>query len=633
MSDISDFSDTDDFDNQDEHKRSLFSHWKNRKSSDSGGKKKDSKDSFKIKLLQKSPFMNAKQQAVDETAHKNSSNTTNSSEETANDSISSKKNGNDEHSLNDSSGDQEKDKLKIITTDVTDVADDPDKNTLKSTPNYEELRTAKSSILNKRRSKLATKQNNANTSNKVTDCVMSPPEFFVSHIYHDNKVFMKKYGHSTLEYQDKFYIYGGINDKGEYSDDFLTFSYGINTFQNLRLKVHPGKRAYASMTLATTPKNKPCLLLFGGLCAENSLAKDCYIYDFSINSWYRNTFRLELYPELRYGHASTFCSINKVTAIWGGIDKNSTLLNTGHTFSKGKWTEIVSTGPCPEGRVFASLVWLTRTVPNKEDLNFLYLFGGDLSNRGSASDELWMYSFQKKTWTLIMNYAGEAPCARWKHGAALFDKKMWIFGGLCSGWFSNYSNPDLYVYDIPSNCWFQCQLSSKEINCCYDLGNLNFHSRSKAFFLFGGKSSTNDSTAHVCRFAPLCTIVCVMAMRNDINQLSNSVQEVKEVCETCGTNIGEMQKIIHDFGMEIKEFKGIFELLTKSIKSVKEEIEDLNKQVEILKNEHSSEKDSTNLLQDNLSKIHENITLLMNFRTEYMNKEASSTEVLPTNVE
>ncbi|CAI7723478.1 conserved Plasmodium protein, unknown function [Plasmodium vivax] len=418
---------------------------------------------------------------------------------------------------------------------------------------------------------------------RVADCVMSPPEFFLSHIYHDNKVFTKKYGHSIVEYENEFFIYGGINSQNEYLDEFLTFTYGLNTFTSKKLSVNPGKRAYSSMTLTYNINNNPSLLLFGGLCGPNVLAKDCYMYDFLEDTWSKYTYKLESIPGTRYGHSYTFCSSTYTTVIWGGLNRNNELLNTGHKFIGGEWSEIKHKGICPSGRVFSSMVWLDRVTKDNVNYSFLYLFGGDTTNKGTPTDELWVYNFKNENWTMVKNSSGEAPCPRWKHGAVIIDKNMWISGGLCSGWFSNYSIPDLYVYDIPSNCWFNCQIASKQIHNCYDYGTLNLHSQTKAFFLFGGKNANNDPTSNVCRFAPLCTSVSIMTMRNEIKRFSNYVLEVKKESEETANNVSEMQKIIHTFSLDIKDFKILFEALTRSIQMLKENIENVDREVALLK--------------------------------------------------
>ncbi|ETW17741.1 hypothetical protein PFAG_03768 [Plasmodium falciparum Santa Lucia] len=453
--------------------------------------------------------------------------------------------------------------------------------------NIKESKTFKHSFSN---SKLKGVKHNTSVNAKVADCVMSPPEFFLSHIYHDNKVFTKTYGHSMVEYENEFFIYGGINSKNEYLDEFLTFTYGTNTFTSKKLSVNPGKRAYASMTLTyNINNNSPSLLLFGGLCGPNILAKDCYMYDFMEDMWSKYTFKLDSSPGTRYGHAYTYCPNSYATIIWGGVNRNNELLNSGHKFNNGEWSELKHKGICPSGRVYSTIVWLDRTTKENIHYSFLYLFGGDLTNKGSPTDELWVYNFKKENWFLMKNSSGEAPCPRWKHGAVIFDKNMWISGGLCSGWFSNYSIPDLYVYDIPSNCWFNCQIASKQIHNCYDYGTLNLHSQTKAFFLFGGKNANNDPTSNVCRFAPLCTNVSIMTMRNEIKRFSNYVLDVKNESEDTANNVSEMQKIIHTFSLDIKDFKILFEALTKSIQLLNDNIENINKEIELLKKKISTE--------------------------------------------
>ncbi|CXJ18969.1 conserved Plasmodium protein, unknown function [Plasmodium berghei] len=428
---------------------------------------------------------------------------------------------------------------------------------------------------------------------RVADCVMSPPEFFISHIYHDNKVFMKKYAHSMIEYENEFFIYGGINAKNEYLDEFIKFTYGPNTFTSKKLTENPGKRAYASLTLAYNNENSPYLLLFGGLCGPNILAKDCYMYDIAEDTWSKYSLKLDSVPGARYGHAYTYCPITYATIIWGGLNRNNELLNSGHNFVGGKWSEINNKGTCPSPRAFSSLVWLDRTTKDNVNYSFLYLFGGDLTNRGTPTDELWVYNIKNENWTLIKNSSGEIPCARWKHGSVMVDKNMWISGGLFSGWFSNYTIPDLYVYDVPSNCWFHCQIASKQIHNCYDYGTLNLHSQTKAFFLFGGKNYNNEPISNVCRFAPLCTSVSITMMRNDIKSFNSLILEIKKETEETANNVSEIQEIIHMYSLDIKDFKILFEALTRSIQILKENVEHIDKELSILKENIAANKQNS----------------------------------------
>ncbi|KAI4834861.1 kelch domain-containing protein [Plasmodium brasilianum] len=468
-------------------------------------------------------------------------------------------------------------------------------------------------------------KSNTNPNARVADCVMSPPEFFLSHIYHDNKVFTKKYGHSIVEYENEFFIYGGINSHNEYLDEFLIFTYGPNTFTSKKLSVNPGKRAYSSMTLTYNANYNPSLLVFGGLCGPNIVAKDCYMYDFSEDAWSKYSYRLDSIPGSRFGHAYTFCPSTYTTIIWGGLNRNNELLKTGYKFVGGEWSEIKHKGISPSGRVFSSLVWLDRTTKDNISYSFLYLFGGDLNSKGSPTDELWVYNIKNENWTLVKNSSGEAPCARWKHGAVIIDKNMWISGGLCSGWFSNYSIPDLYVYDIPSNCWFNCQIASKQIHNCYDYGTLNLHSQTKAFFLFGGKNANNDPTSNVCRFAPLCTSVSIMTMRNEIKRFSNYVLEVKKESEETANNVSEMQKIIHTYSLDIKDFKILFEALTRSIQMLNVHIENIDREVSLLKKKNSG--------NDEKKENNENNENDENNRSNGNNEKNDPKDIAPTNVD
>ncbi|CRH02563.1 conserved Plasmodium protein, unknown function [Plasmodium relictum] len=573
MSDISDFSESEEFDGK-ERRRKFFS----RKSKNSTTSKKNLTE--KTNSLSKNNSLNNVEQ----------------------------------HDENGNLSNQTSDTFKSLKS-TTKKKSPQDDNTI----NPQDSKTIRH-IFNSSKLKVDGKHNTT-PNGRVADCVISPPEFFLSHIYHDNKVFTKKYGHSIVEYDNKFFIYGGINSLNEYLNEFLTFTYGSNVFTSKKLNINPGKRAYASMTLAYSVKNSPCLLLFGGLCGPNILAKDCYMYDFMEDRWSMYSFKLDIVPETRYGHAYTFCPDTYTTVIWGGINKNNELLNSGHKFIRGEWSEIKYKGNCPSGRVFSSMVWLDRTTKDNVNYSFLYLFGGDLSNRGSPTNELWIYNLKKENWILVNNSAGEAPCPRWKHGAVIFDKKMWISGGLFSGWFSNYTVPDLYVYDIPSNCWFNCQISSKEINCCYDYGTLNLHSQTKAFFLFGGKNSNNEPTSYVCRFAPLCTIVSIMTMRNEINRLSNYLLDVKSESEDTANNVSEIQKIIHSFSLDIKDFKIIFEALTNSIHIIRDNIENINKELTLLKKQNTDHENAENLIQINIESLTKRIDTLNEFRNQVINSE------------
>ena len=80
----------------------------------------------------------------------------------------------------------------------------------------------------------------------------------------------------------------------------------------------------------------------------------------------------------------------------------------------------------------------------------MYVFGG--WDGVSCLDDLYQYSFPTNIWYEVRRTSGERPCPRYRHDALVYEKKMFIFGGVDQ---NKKRFNDLFSFNFESREWMQ----------------------------------------------------------------------------------------------------------------------------------------------------------------------------------
>ncbi|KAL8438716.1 hypothetical protein Efla_001264 [Eimeria flavescens] len=352
--------------------------------------------------------------------------------------------------------------------------------------------------------------------------VLSPPEFFICKIVHDAQCFTPKVGHSVVEANGAIYIYGGQNEE-ESTSTLIRFNPSNNSFKLIDTTGdRPGPRRGATLNVwRPSSRAETSLLLFGGLDEEQKPTNETWALSLNGMSW--KELSLKGTPDPRAAHAAVFSERHCALYVFGGQEAGGTVLRDAHVLKGASWSSISSasksTAPSARCHHSASLCMV-------ENKMAVAIFGGDLTGTGKGDNELWLYYIDNDEWEQVVDFAGEPPCARWKHATAFFDSRLWVIGGTYAGWFKNYVMSDFYVFDFLAKCWFKCDVDPKDLGYHTDVGSLTLLPASKAIFIFGGANQSGYPTADVYRLAPVCTTVSLTVLRQDMKK---TVAEVKQV--------------------------------------------------------------------------------------------------------
>ncbi len=92
----------------------------------------------------------------------------------------------------------------------------------------------------------------------------------------------KRSGHSAVIYQDKMYIFGGVDDEINRLNDLWEFDLKKKTWCELKVENPPASRNSHSATLF-----HHTMIIFGGMHDLTKELNDLYGFDFQTQSWRR----------------------------------------------------------------------------------------------------------------------------------------------------------------------------------------------------------------------------------------------------------------------------------------------------------------------------------------------------------
>jgi len=145
----------------------------------------------------------------------------------------------------------------------------------------------------------------------------------------------------------------------------------------------------------------------------------------------------------------------------------STSTSTSTTSSASTSTPAASSSTSESLANIEECVWIKVVVPNEKPAprryqtgvlydRKLYVFGGVCIK--TASSDFYVFDFEKKKWAIVVSQ-GEGPSPRCGHSATVHNGKMWIFGG-----HDNNRHPynDMYAFDFAKSEWEKIEPENKE---------------------------------------------------------------------------------------------------------------------------------------------------------------------------
>jgi hypothetical protein len=136
----------------------------------------------------------------------------------------------------------------------------------------------------------------------------------------------------------------------------------------------------------------------------------------------------------------------------------------------------------------------------------MWIFGGRTGEDAESLNDLFCFDFETKTWKEL-NPTTQPPAPRRAHTSFVYDDKMYIFGG----WNGVECFNDMWYYDFDLNKWFEVEQkgsvpSEREIECNAEYGG--------EFYIFGGASNgKQDNTLYA--FNPVSSTWRLVETKNN----------------------------------------------------------------------------------------------------------------------
>lgn len=251
-------------------------------------------------------------------------------------------------------------------------------------------------------------------------------------------------GYAVISYKDKIIFCGGYSS--DFWQDVYEFSICLESWRKLRLQSSSTWFIYGH----TAVEYEGAVYVFGGCLISNNAApvkivSSCYKLDLKSNKWTR--FCCSEYA--RSGHSAIVN--NGKMIVFGGYD--SSLCDQNNVlemdFQSCKWREVECSGyEIPEKRRYHS------AVVYKDSM---IVFGG----AGASVTFSDTYALDLKTfeWRKIVCSGTILPPRLLTHSAFVHEDTMFIFGGICHGFYKNC----LYALDMNTLVWRKVEIVGENL--------------------------------------------------------------------------------------------------------------------------------------------------------------------------
>ncbi|CAH0555288.1 unnamed protein product [Brassicogethes aeneus] len=269
-----------------------------------------------------------------------------------------------------------------------------------------------------------------------------------------------RYGHSTVIYGDKIFLYGGVLGNRGPTSELWAFDISAKVWENITVKAElcngsymlcgPLKSAGHTATIINTPNKKDDrMIVIFGHSPQLGYLNTVQEYNFGTREWHviNNTTG---YPvKGGYGHTASWDPLTSKIYVYGGIisesDSVSVLTRTLYSYEPNKriWTLLAD---APSSRFLHTATFVSPGL--------MLVFGGNTHNDthqsfGSKcySSELLAYDVVCNSWQVLQVPKDiHADLARFGHSAVVFEGSLYIYGG-----FNGQMLSDMLKY-TPGDC-------------------------------------------------------------------------------------------------------------------------------------------------------------------------------------
>jgi len=173
-----------------------------------------------------------------------------------------------------------------------------------------------------------------------------------------------RYGHTSVEYDNKLYIFGGYNEAG-INKDFYELHLDDFSWHKITSEDSPEPRTQ-HFSILVEYNNNPCILIYGGKKSKKEIFKDIHLYDIDNKNWIHLNTIGSNEPIARFS-TKGFINKQKNLVIYGGTNKDILSDMWELNFKTLKWKNVTQIGSVFGARSGHELIYDNRQ---------LYIIGG-----------------------------------------------------------------------------------------------------------------------------------------------------------------------------------------------------------------------------------------------------------------
>ncbi|ERL89257.1 hypothetical protein D910_06630, partial [Dendroctonus ponderosae] len=302
---------------------------------------------------------------------------------------------------------------------------------------------------------------------------------------HINEGPVMRYGHSTVLYGDKIFLYGGVLGNRGTTSELWAFDISAKIWENITVKADscnvsflmcgPLKSAGHTATIVNNNTNKKAdkMVIIFGHSPHLGYLNTVQEYYFGTREWH--IVNTDGYPvKGGYGHSAAWDPLTAKIYVFGGVvseSESAQHLNKNlYSYDPNDriWTLLADS---PSARFLHSATFLSGGL--------MLVFGGNTHNDTSHSFGAKCYSSEVITYdvlcdcwnTMAVSQDLNADLARFGHSAVEFEHSLYIYGG-----FDGQMLNDMLKF-TPGNCQYfnsssSCLAARPGIKCIWDIKNL-----------------------------------------------------------------------------------------------------------------------------------------------------------------
>ncbi|KAJ8976992.1 hypothetical protein NQ317_013993 [Molorchus minor] len=269
-----------------------------------------------------------------------------------------------------------------------------------------------------------------------------------------------RYGHSTVIYGDKIFLYGGVLGNRGPTSELWAFDISAKTWENITVKAASCNNGYlmcgpiklaghsSTIVINNISQKADRMVIIFGHSPDLGYLNTVQEYYFGTREWY--IINTKGYPvKGGYGHSASWDPLTGKIYVYGGI------------ISEGESVQFISKNLYsyePNERIWMLLA----DAPSARFLHtatfisegLLFVFGGNTHNDSSHSTEAKCYSSEMLTYDVLCDTWNtittpkdiNVDLARYGHSAVVFEGSLYIYGG-----FDGQMLTDIIKY-TPGNC-------------------------------------------------------------------------------------------------------------------------------------------------------------------------------------